>query len=45
MVGLDPQNCPGCWDTMAQNGIAPGTFITDDTGNQRFESFSRPATG
>jgi hypothetical protein len=24
--------------------IAPGTFITDSTGNQKFESFTRPAT-
>lgn len=44
MAGLDPQNCLGCWDTMAQSGIAPGTFITDSASNQRFEPFPRPAT-
>jgi hypothetical protein len=44
MTGLDPQNCSGCWDTMAQNGIAPSTFITDGTSNQRLESFPRPET-
>ena len=44
MTGLDPQNCSGCWDTMTKNGIAPGTFTADDSGNQRWESFPRPAT-
>jgi len=44
MTGLDPQNCPGCWNTMTRNGIAPGTFTADGNGNQRWESFPRPAT-
>lgn len=44
MTGLDPQNCPGCWDMMTKNGIAPGTFTAEASGNQRWESFPRPAT-
>lgn len=44
IAGLDPQNCSGCWDTMAQNGIAPGTFTTDGSDNRGFESFPRPTT-
>ena len=43
LAGLDPQNCHGCWDTMAQNGIAPGTFVADGTSAQRFVAFPRPA--
>jgi hypothetical protein len=43
LTGLDPRSCPGCWDAMRKNGIAPGTFIMEASGNQRFESFARPA--
>jgi hypothetical protein len=43
LTGLDPGRCSGCWDTITQNGIAPGSFTTDASGKQRFESFLRPA--
>lgn len=43
LAGLDPQSCPGCWDTMTQNGIAPGTFTTDARGGHSFASLPRPA--
>jgi len=42
VAGLDPRSCPGCWDTMTQNGIAPGTFTTDASSSQKFEAFPRP---
>jgi len=42
IAGLDPETCVGCWDTMSQNGIVPGTFTTDRNGNQKFEPIPRP---
>ena len=36
-------NCPGCWDMMAQNGIAPGIFTADSNGGHKFTSIPRPA--
>lgn len=28
-TGLDPENCVGCWDLMATNGMAPGIITAD----------------
>jgi len=44
LTALDPQNCPGCWDTMTTNGLAAGTFTADGNGDQKWESFLRPET-
>jgi hypothetical protein len=41
MSGLDPENCLGCWDAMAQRGISPGIFATDTNGGQKFEPIFR----
>jgi hypothetical protein len=44
VTGLDFQNCPGCWDTMSQNGAAPGIFTPDGSGGYAFTPVPRPAT-
>jgi hypothetical protein len=44
MTGLDFENCPGCWDTMTQNGIAPGIFTTDTNGGNEFTPIPCPVT-
>jgi hypothetical protein len=33
ITGLDFENCPGCWDTMARNGAATGILSPDGTWN------------
>jgi hypothetical protein len=43
-TGLDFENCPGCWDMMVQNGIAPGIFTADGNGGHKFTPIPRPAT-
>ncbi len=44
MMGLDPENCSGCWDAMTKEGIAPGIFTANANGGHKFTPIPRPGT-